>query len=85
MLVKNPNRPLKLCLALVAGSVISTKLVGLMHDKFGLYLNNMYGMTELGGITTLYRNICVENKYSVGRPLSNVAIKNEQCGICCLR
>lgn len=75
MLTENMNCELNLRLAFIAGSVVDKKLVDSTHKKLGIYLNNMYGMTELGGITTLYQNISTKNMYSVGNSLSNVSIK----------
>jgi len=75
MLAENMDNRLQIRLALVAGSALDNRLIESTHKKLGIYMNNMYGMTELGGISTLYKNISPENMYSVGQPLANVFVK----------
>lgn len=75
LLLDNCEDRLNLRIAFSAGGVISSEIVNNIYTKTGIRINNMYGMSELGGITTLYENMHEGNLLSVGTPLSNVQVR----------
>jgi fatty-acyl-CoA synthase len=60
----------------VGGSAVPMELVRAFHDRFGIWLRENWGMTELHGTTTGHFNDDTQPRVgSVGRPLPFVRVK----------
>ena len=75
LLAEFADKPINIRLALCAGSAVSNNILDEIPKKLGFHINNMYGMSEMGGITTLYDSITDENMYSLGHTLGEVSVK----------
>lgn len=71
------NEKINLRLALSAGSALLEEMNKKFENKYGFFINNMYGSSETGGITTLVNNDIEGSMKSCGNALKNVSIKCE--------
>lgn len=70
---------------LSAGGAISEKTGKGFIEKYGKPLNNMYGSSETGGITTLLKSGEVWNSSDVGSVLNGVEVKCDTDGTVCVK
>ncbi|MCI8371895.1 MAG: long-chain fatty acid--CoA ligase [Lachnospiraceae bacterium] len=82
ILLESDITQLEIRLALSAGSSLSTDINTDFYKKFGVCINNMYGMSETGAISTYYnfRKLADGGDNNCGTPLKGVKVMCRDIG-----
>jgi long-chain acyl-CoA synthetase len=73
---ESPGSPLRAVRrAYSAGATLPRQVVRAMHERFGLHIGQLYGMTEIGSVTFNDPDEPDHDPMSVGRPMSGVRIR----------
>lgn len=75
MLLESNIRKFNIRLALSAGSSLASELNNDFYKKYRICINNMYGMSETGAISTYYKIQTRNYNDNCGTPLNGVKVK----------